>query len=394
MSIKYKIFLNSVITALIGVSIMFIVGVCGVTVLNNRGNIVVGYLFLFGCVAVILGTIVGVFLNRKIVMALDELKKISQNIARSELDIEEKSIEEEIFGGDEFEDIKESLTKLSNEMNKGREYENVKLVFNEVNINEILYEIGNMFTKRSYEKNIEFKFDLSENPIYITVDVDCIKQVLTNIYHNAVKYSLNGGLISVRVSKASMEDICVYIKDNGIGISKKELLTIFEDKYVGEEDFEFVFGLSYSKKIMKAHGGDIFINSFEGEGTEVILQFKKNEDIKKDTQEIVKEFENENSEEGNNIHDALIEGCNIDLEQKKEEYNDEGEGDNMKNKKETGTLENNLSNNAMMMDHILGSTSSPFKNRKEEKRENSIIENESNIVEKEKAWTEEEEEEI
>ena len=41
---------------------------------------------------------------------------------------------------------------------------------------------------------------------------------------------------------------------------------------------------------------------------------------------------------------------------------------NMKNKKETKTLENNLSNNAMMMDHVLGSAPNPFKNKKEEQR--------------------------
>ncbi|MCM1992769.1 sensor histidine kinase [Oceanirhabdus seepicola] len=312
MSIKYKIFLNSIITSLMGVSVMFIVGVCGVKVLNNRGNIMVGYLFIFGCIAVIVGTIVGVFLNRKIVLAIDDLKKITQSIARSELDIEEKSIEEksieeEIIGEDEFEDIKESLAQLSNEMNKGEECENIKFVFNEVDINEILYEIGDMFTKRNNEKDVKFQFDFSDNPIYITVDVESIKQVLRNIYHNAVKYSLKGGLISVRVGKTSLEDILVYIKDSGIGISEKELPKVFEDKYVGEEAFESGLGLSYSKKIMKAHGGDIFINSVEGKGTEVILQFK-----------------NDNSEEGNNTNDDSIEDSSIELENEKEKYNDEG----------------------------------------------------------------------
>ena len=57
-------------------------------------------------------------------------------------------------------------------------------------------------------------------------------------------------------------------------------------------------------------------------------------------------------------------------------------GDNMKNKKETKTLDNNLSNNAMMMDHILGSAPNPFKKRKEEqKRRRSKSENESNSLE-------------
>ncbi|MCM1992770.1 hypothetical protein [Oceanirhabdus seepicola] len=49
----------------------------------------------------------------------------------------------------------------------------------------------------------------------------------------------------------------------------------------------------------------------------------------------------------------------------------------MKNKKETKTLENNLSNNAMMMDHVLGSAPNPFRNKKEEqKRKHIILENE------------------
>jgi len=322
MNIKNKIFLNSVVTALMGVIIMFIVGVYGEKVLNGRGNIMVGFLFLFGCLAVVIGSIVGVFLNRKIVLAIDDLKKIAQNIARSELDIEEKSIEEETIVGDEYEDIRESLTELSNEMNKGGDDKNLKLILNEVDINEILLEIGAMFAKRSNEKEVEFKFDLSDNPIYITVDVDCIKQVLMNIYHNAVKYSFKGGVISVRVSKTSTEDIRVYIKDSGIGISENELPKVFVDKYVAEETLDLGLGLSYSMKIMKAHGGDIFINSVEGEGTEVILQFSKYEEIKNHTQKIIKESENDNSEQGNNTDDALKEESNIEVKNEKEKTNE------------------------------------------------------------------------
>jgi len=65
----------------------------------------------------------------------------------------------------------------------------------------------------------------------------------------------------------------------------------------------------------------------------------------------------------------------------------------MKNKKETKTLENNLSNNAMMMDHVLGSAANPFKNKREEqKRQPSIPDNERNDVERERVWNENEEE--
>jgi len=324
MSIKYKIFLNSIITVLTGVSIMFIVGVCEVKALNNKGNIMLVYLFLFGFVAVIIGTIAGVFLNRKIILAIDELRKMAQNIARSELDIEEKSIDEETISEDEFEDIRESLTELSNEMDKGKENENEKLVLDEVDINQLLYDIGGMFINRSYEKGVQFQFDLSCNPIYITVDIYSIKQVLLNIYHNAIKYSLKDGLITVRVSKTSLEDICVYIKDNGIGISEKELLTVFEDKYVGEEAFDLGLGLSYSKKIMKAHGGDIFINSVEGEWTEVILKFKNNEEVKNHKREIINECGNDKLQEGDNIHEESNQDSSIEVEQEKEKYNDEG----------------------------------------------------------------------
>ncbi|WBW95297.1 hypothetical protein [Oceanirhabdus sp. W0125-5] len=52
----------------------------------------------------------------------------------------------------------------------------------------------------------------------------------------------------------------------------------------------------------------------------------------------------------------------------------------MKNKKESGTLENNLSNNAMMMDHVLGSSANPFKER-QRKRKGLTSENQKNNME-------------
>ncbi|WBW95298.1 sensor histidine kinase [Oceanirhabdus sp. W0125-5] len=311
MSIKYKILINSVLTVLIGVAIMFTLGVISIKLVNNRNDAIVIYLFLFGCIAVITGALAGVILNRKILLSIDELKKISHNIARSELDIEEKSIEEEIIEESDFEDIKESLTELSNEINKDGKCENKNLVLNTVDLNKILYEIGDMFKKRSSEKNIKVQFELCENPLYIKVDSDTIKQVLMNIYHNAVKYSLKDGIINIGIKESSSEKIEIYIKDNGVGINEKELPNIFEDKHLCEECYDLGLGLPYAKKIMKAHGGDIFINSVEGEGTEVILQFKKNLEMKKHAEDVINDCENDNSIEGNNINDDLIEDNDI-----------------------------------------------------------------------------------
>ncbi len=152
--------------------------------------------------------------------------------------------------------------------------------FEEVDIHELVGSLIHTQKERLAESgiNIQFKSDTSLPPI--KADKDSLRQVIYNILDNAQKY----GSTEIRVllspipdtrnltPKASSEVISIQIADNGQGISDKDLPYIFDRFYRGDEKkTEGIkgsgIGLTIVKRIVEAHGGQIWAESRESEGT-------------------------------------------------------------------------------------------------------------------------------
>jgi two-component system sensor histidine kinase VicK len=123
------------------------------------------------------------------------------------------------------------------------------------------------------EKNQDLILDIEENIPNIVVDKDGIEQVILNIISNAIKYTPNGGKISV-LAKKQNDRVIITVKDNGIGIPEEDKNRIFErfyrvDKGRSRELGGTGLGLSIAKQIVEAHGGDIVLKSQHKVGTEV-----------------------------------------------------------------------------------------------------------------------------
>jgi len=106
-------------------------------------------------------------------------------------------------------------------------------------------------------------------------DRDKLEQVLYNVISNAIKYTPNGGKISIKAGSL-YSDFFVEVSDNGIGIPEKDLDRIFErfyrvDKARSRELGGTGLGLSISKSIIDAHGGSIKVTSEKGKGTKVVI---------------------------------------------------------------------------------------------------------------------------
>jgi PAS domain S-box-containing protein len=139
-----------------------------------------------------------------------------------------------------------------------------------VDCKPIISEIFEVHTIQAEEKDIEVYHKFSEDRYEIFADPDALKQVFSNLFGNAVKFTPEKGQIRVRLLK-SVENVILEISDTGIGIPAKEKDKIFEKFYrvyrPGLEIKGTGLGLSIVKEILDAHKAKIEIDSEENKGT-------------------------------------------------------------------------------------------------------------------------------
>ncbi len=148
------------------------------------------------------------------------------------------------------------------------------------NLKEICHFIEMLFQVQLAEKKIYFSVQLEENiPLYLTGDDDRLKQILTNLVSNAIKFTGIGGNITLKVSTAKKEDGLIYIqfavKDSGIGIPEDKLKTVFErfeqaDSATTRKYGGTGLGLSIVKQLVTLQNGTIEVKSKENVGSEFI----------------------------------------------------------------------------------------------------------------------------
>jgi two-component system phosphate regulon sensor histidine kinase PhoR len=120
------------------------------------------------------------------------------------------------------------------------------------------------------EKNIEMDVELPETTI--TADEDLMNQVWINLLHNSIKFTPDGGTITLRLASPEEDLIRIIIKDTGIGISEEALPHLFERFYKADKARDRSgggsgLGLSIVHKIIEIHGGRISVSSQTGEGS-------------------------------------------------------------------------------------------------------------------------------
>jgi two-component system sensor histidine kinase VicK len=117
----------------------------------------------------------------------------------------------------------------------------------------------------------------------VDADPHWIKQVFRNILDNAVKYSIDGGLIVIK-GEVRPSDVVISISDQGIGISPEDLIPLFK-KYFRVNSASTIhiagtgLGLPIARAIVEAHGGRIWAESKLGEGTTLHFSLPKPERV-------------------------------------------------------------------------------------------------------------------
>jgi two-component system sensor histidine kinase VicK len=151
-----------------------------------------------------------------------------------------------------------------------------KLNLQETDMNQLLIKCTQKIVLTAGAKQQTVTCDVDEQiPLNVMVDRDRIQQVILNVLTNSIKYTPEGGHISI-TSKKKGNTARVMISDDGIGIRQEELSRIFErfyrvDKARSRSMGGTGLGLSIAKNIVEAHHGSISADSVEGEGTTVTI---------------------------------------------------------------------------------------------------------------------------
>ncbi|MGN0469712.1 MAG: sensor histidine kinase, partial [Acutalibacteraceae bacterium] len=102
-------------------------------------------------------------------------------------------------------------------------------------------------------------------------DPNRLKQVFMNILDNALKYSDEGGVVTIDVHQLE-NSIVITIADNGCGIPAKDLPKVKQKFYKANQTVRGSgIGLAVADEIMKLHNGSLSIDSTEGVGTTVTI---------------------------------------------------------------------------------------------------------------------------
>jgi len=153
-----------------------------------------------------------------------------------------------------------------------------------INFTAFITFILNRFDKmrsQDDEKKYELVRDYSINSVWIEIDTDKMTQVIDNILNNAIKYSPDGGKITVSM-KTTDDQMILSIKDQGLGIPKQDLPKIFDrfyrvDRARSRAQGGTGLGLAIAKEIIKQHNGFIWAKSEYGKGSTftIVLPYDK-----------------------------------------------------------------------------------------------------------------------
>ncbi len=169
------------------------------------------------------------------------------------------------------------LTHLLTDLDEISKLERGELVLYKQNfvIQDLVKDVYESLSGKAEKQHISCAIKKGcESPLTVFADKEKIRQVLINLVENSIKYGKQNGSITASMYKTDDKHILVEIGDDGIGISEKNVVRVFERFYRTEEGRSIDvtgsgLGLAICKHIIEAHGQTIHVRSTEDVGTSI-----------------------------------------------------------------------------------------------------------------------------
>ena len=197
----------------------------------------------------------------------------------------ELSEEQRIQYGKAIQEQTKRLSNLVMNILKLNKLENQQIYPNveKYDLGEQLCECMLEFESVWEEKNIEIETDIQEN-VQIWADKELLSLVWNNLLSNALKFTDEGGTVSLVLSKDE-KCVCIQVKDTGCGMSAETGSNIFKKFYQGDTSHATKgngLGLALVKRVIEICGGEISVSSQLGKGSTFTVKLWRDADVKKD----------------------------------------------------------------------------------------------------------------
>ena len=143
--------------------------------------------------------------------------------------------------------------------------------FTEVEIVQLVREVGESFASRAEQANRAFTLTYPDKSVYVQGNETRLRQVLNNLLENALKFTPANGSISLHLERRP-DHAWLTVSDSGIGIPAEDVPHLFERFHRGRNASEYPgngLGLAIVKAILNAHQGDVAVKSAAGQGTSI-----------------------------------------------------------------------------------------------------------------------------
>jgi two-component system, sporulation sensor kinase E len=142
----------------------------------------------------------------------------------------------------------------------------------ETNLNDVLTEVLKFQHRELADRGIAVEAETLDLP-FVLADRNQIKQVIFNVTKNAMEAMRPGGKLKIK-SRADDDSVFLLFADTGSGIKQEDLIRLFQPYHTTKAGGHGL-GLMIAQRIMRDHGGQIGLESKEGLGTIVTLQFPR-----------------------------------------------------------------------------------------------------------------------
>ncbi|MEI8040813.1 MAG: HAMP domain-containing sensor histidine kinase [Verrucomicrobiota bacterium] len=142
---------------------------------------------------------------------------------------------------------------------------------------QLAREVAELYEYVAEEKKIAVVLDLPPDPVNASVDRLRMRQVLANLLDNAIKYTPEGGSVTISLRDEPNQAVVIF-RDSGIGIPAEEQDKIWARLYRGDKSRSqrgLGLGLSLVKAVVEAHGGETTVASEGNQGSEFTVRLPK-----------------------------------------------------------------------------------------------------------------------